>query len=315
VSDISDQHANPQASNWLRDCQNIADGIRRRALSHTVVHGGYLSQACSSAEVFGLLYGHEMNLGPSLGPAVPPRYEGWTEDKSDRVPGMVYNGGRAPDTDRFFLSPTHYALVLYCALIEAGRLDESALEQFNTDGSRLEMIGGERSPGIEVNGGSFGQAISQAAGVAWARRKQGDTGRVFVFLGDGELQEGQSWEAIMSMGVLKLDNMTVVVDVNRQQCDGLTEDVVSLEPLDEKFIAFGWNAYKVDGHDVQALSDAIAQPRNSNPTVVLAYTSAYRGIPLLEKRFPNLHYVRFKSEEERAQYKAAADAMQLSGAV
>ncbi len=300
-----------QGSNWLNESQGIADGIRRLALTHTVVHGGYLSQACSSAEIFGLLYGHQMNLGPSQGPGVPPPYRGWLEERSDRVPGMVYNGGRAPDTDRFFLSPTHYALVLYCALIEVGRLDDSALDQFNTDGSRIEMIGGERSPGVEVNGGSFGQAISQAAGVAWARRRQGDTGRVFVFLGDGELQEGQTWEAVMSMGVLNLDNVIVFVDVNRQQCDGLTDDVVPLEPLDDKFVAFGWNAVRVDGHDIKAMNQACAMPRNGKPLVILAYTLPYRGIPLLEQRYPNLHYVRFRSEEERALYREAADAMQM----
>ena len=301
--------SNERRSNWLRECQRIADAIRRRALTHTVVHGGYLSQACSSAEVFGLLYGHQMKLGPSQGPKVPPPYEDWKESGDDRVAGMVYNGGRAAETDRFFLSPTHYALVLYCALIETGRLDEGALDQFNTDGSRMEMIGGERSPGVEVNGGSFGQAISQAAGVAWARRNQGDAGRVFAFLGDGELQEGQTWEAVMSIADMKLDNMTVFVDVNRMQCDGLTETVVGMEPLDEKFRAFGWEARKVDGHDIDAMNDACAETRSGKPLVVLAYTTPYHGIPLLEKRFPNLHYVRFKSEDERAEYKEAAETM------
>lgn len=304
--------ADALGSNWLQDCQRIADGIRRRALTHTVVHGGYLSQACSSAEVFGLLYGHQMNLGPSQGPKVPPPYEGWREDKSDLVSGMVYNGGRATDTDRFFLSPTHYALVLYCALIETGRLDDTALAQFNTDGSRMEMIGGERSPGLEVNGGSFGQAISQAAGVAWARRNQGDTGHVYAFLGDGELQEGQTWEAVMSIADLKLDNMTVIVDVNRMQCDGPTDSVVSMEPLDEKFRAFGWEVKKVDGHDIAAMNAACAIPRDGKPLVVLAYTTPYQGIPLLEERHPNLHYVRFKSEDERAQYRQAAEAMEAA---
>ena len=294
------------AANWVGECQRIAAGIRRRALEHTVVHGGYLSQACSSAEIFALLYGYQMNLGPSLGPKIPPSYQGWLE----RISGMVYNGGRSPDTDRFFLSPTHYALVIYTALIESKRMDESALDQFNTDGSRVEMIGGERSPGIEVNGGSFGQAISQAAGVAWARRKRGDSGRVWVFLGDGELQEGQTWEAMLSMSYLQLDNVIVIVDVNGQQCDGRTDDILSLEPLVDKFTAFGWQAVKVNGHDIEAMSRACTTPHQRKPLAVLAYTSPYQGIPIMEERYPNLHYVRFKSEEERARYRQALNEMQ-----
>jgi len=306
----SHESSSSPGANWVGECQRIADGIRRRALSHTVVHGGYLSQACSSAEVFALLYGHEMNLGASLGPAVPPPYQGWLEARDERVSGMVYNGGQSPDTDRFFLSPTHYALVMYTALIESGRMHESALDQFNTDGSRVEMIGGERSPGIEVNGGSFGQAVSQAAGVAWARREKRDTGHVWVFLGDGELQEGQTWEAVLSMSYLRLDNVTVLVDVNGQQCDGRTDDILSLEPLADKFTAFGWSAVKVDGHDMAAMSRACATPHAGKPLVVLAYTSPYQGIPIMEERYPNLHYVRFKSEEERARYRLALQEMQ-----
>lgn len=302
----------PQSgSNWIGKCQGIADGIRRRALDHTIVHGGYLSQACSSAEIFGLLYGHAMNLGPSQGPMIPPAYWGWLEDKEARVAGMVYNGGRSSDTDRFFLSPTHYALVAYTALIEVGRMDCAALDQFNTDGSRVEMIGGERSPGHEVNGGSFGQAISQAAGVAWARRHRGDTGRVWILLGDGELQEGQTWEAVMSMSFLKLDNIKVLIDVNGQQVDGRTDDIMGLEPLVDKFAAFGCVAVKVDGHDVEAMNRACTMPHPGRPLVVLAYTSPYRGIPLLEKRYPHLHYVRFKSEHERAEFRQALEDMNV----
>ena len=291
-------------SNWIGECQRIADEIRKRTLAHSIVHGGYLSQACSSAEIFGTLYGHIMNLGPSKGPCVPPPYEGWSKIKSERVTGMIYNGGRAADTDRIFLSPTHYALVVYAALIAAGRMDASALFQFNSDGSRVEMIGGEHSPGHEVNGGSFGQAISQAAGVAWARRAQNDSGKVYVFLGDGELQEGQTWEAIMSMGFARLDNMVVVVDVNNQQVDGRVEDIMGLEPLVDKFNSFGAQAVTVsDGHDVEALSDAFNVEHFGKPLVVLAYTKPYQGIPILKERYPYLHYVRFKSEEERDRYK------------
>ncbi len=297
--------------NWQRDCQLVADGIRARALAHTIVHGGYLSQACSSAEIFALLYGHQMRLGPSSGPLLPRRHEGWKDEAGEAASGMIYNGGRAPATDRFFVSPTHYALVVYSALIEAGRLAPEALDQFNTDGSTVEMIGGERSPGHEVNGGSFGQAISQAAGVAWARRRAGDAGTVWVFLGDGELQEGQTWEAILSMASLRLGNMKVLVDVNGQQVDGRVEEIMGLEPLAQKFEAFGCAVAKVDGHDLDALRDACATPHPGRPLVVLGYTEPFRGIPLLRERHPFLHYVRFRSEAERDRYREALADMAL----
>jgi transketolase len=301
-------------ANWTTHCRRMADGIRRRALAHTIVHGGYLCQACSSAEIFALLYGHAMTLGPSDGPMVPPPYEGWRETKDARTTGMVYNGARAPGLDRFFVSPTHYALVVYAALIEAGRLDGAALDQFNTDGSRVEMIGGERSPGHEVNGGSFGQAISQAAGVAWARRHRGDAGNVWVFLGDGELQEGQTWEAILSMGFHRLDNMIVVIDVNGQQVDGRMEDVMGMEPLVDKFASFGAVAVVADGHDLDALDAACATPHEGKPLVVLAYTCPYQGIPILEERYPLLHYVRFRSEDERERYREQLARLEAGGA-
>ena len=127
-----------------------------------VKHGGYLSQACSSAEIFGLLYGDTMQLGPSEGPAIPPPFAGSpSASNPTQTSGMLYNGRRAPHLDRFVLSPTRYAMTLYATLIETGRLGEDGLEQFNVDSSSVEMIGGEHSPGHEVNGGSFGQAISQ----------------------------------------------------------------------------------------------------------------------------------------------------------
>ncbi|MCP4383982.1 MAG: transketolase [Hyphomicrobiales bacterium] len=294
----------------LDDCQKIADGIRRRVLSHTVTHGGYLSQACSSAEIFGLLYGAAMNLGPSEGPLVPPPFAGAPSAADPHhSSGMLYNGRRAADKDRFFLSPTHYALTLYATLIETGRLGRNGLNQFNADGSTVEMIGGEHSPGHETNGGSFGQTISQASGVAWARKAKGDTGKVWLFLSDGECQEGQTWEAMMSMAFHKIDNVKIAIDVNGQQVDGRTTEVMDIEPLADKFASFGARVVRVDGHDLAAMSDAFETPHADMPLVVLAYTTPYQGISLLQERYPNLHYVRFKDEAERERYRAHLESM------
>lgn len=295
---------------WIADCQIIANAIRRRVLSHTVKHGGYLSQACSAAEAFSYLYAKGMNLGPSKGPLLPPPFFGSPSIKNrEQKSGMLYNGERHPDKDRFFLSPTHYALTLYAALIESGRLGERSLDQFNVDGSTVEMIGGEHSPGHETNGGSFGQTISQAAGVAWARRKKGEKGIVWIFLSDGECQEGQTWEAIMTMSFYRLDNIKIIVDANGQQVDGRTDEVMALRDLEAKFKAFGANTKTIDGHDLKALHKAFAKPHPDKPLVVIANTEPYRGINLLKDRYPNLHYVRFKSEEERENYAKALDNM------
>lgn len=296
---------------WISECQELAAGIRRRVLSHAVTHGGYLSQACSAAETLAFLYGRGMSLGPSEGPLVPPQFSGApSSNNPEHSSGMLYNGAKSPERDRFFLSPTHYAMTLYAALIESDRLGKDGLEQFNADGSTVEMIGGEHSPGHETNGGSFGQTISQAAGVAWARRKKGDTGKVWIFLSDGECQEGQTWEAIMAMSFHGLGNVNIIVDANGQQVDGRCDEVMALGSLEDKFRAFGADSVTVDGHDLKAIDQAFARSHPDRPLVVVASTEPYRGIDLLKERYPNLHYVRFKDEEERGRYKSVLETMQ-----
>lgn len=289
---------------WQDDVREMAHVIRRRVLEHTIEHGGYLSQACSSGEILALLYGRTLKLGPSTAPMVPPPFAGAPSAVNGSQSGAAYNGPRGPALDRFVVSPTHYALAIYAALIECGRLAPEALTQFNRDGSRLEMIGGEHSPGHEVNGGSFGQAISQAAGIAVARRIKGDTGLVYVFMSDGELQEGQVWEALAGMAFHKIGNLVCIVDVNGQQVDGRMADVMGMEPIHDKIRAFGAEVARVDGHDVDALDAALGLPHPDRPLVVLADTSPYRDMNILKSRYPNLHYVRFKDEAERSRYRA-----------
>ncbi len=295
---------------WISECKKIACQIRKRVLSHAIIHGGYLSQACSSAEIFAYLYKRGLKLGPSNGPIIPPLFSGTPSTKNPKhISGMEYNGLRNPKYDRFFLSPTHYAITLYSVLIETNRLGENGLEQFNKDGSTVEMIGGEHSPGHETNGGSFGQTISQAAGVAWARLTKGDKGIVCVFLSDGECQEGQTWEAIMAMSFYKLSNLKIIVDANGQQVDGRTDNVMALRNLEAKFTSFGALSYTVNGHDLKEIDHAFKQKHTDKPLVIIANTEPYRGIDLLKKRYPNLHYIRFKNEKEREQYKKELEKM------
>jgi transketolase len=224
--------------------------------------------------------------------------------------GGLYHGPKRPDLDRFIVSPVHYALALYATLIEIGRLGEKALDQFNRDGSTVEMIGAEHSPGIEVTAGSLAQALSQAAGIATARRLRGDTGRVWVFMTDGEFQEGQTWEAFAAAAFHQLGNLGVYVDVNAQQCDGPMDRVMGIEPLGRRLRAFGAAVSEVDGHDIEALAAAGAESGGERPRVVLCRTDPCRGIEPLKARAPFLHYVRFKNEQERQAFEGALQQME-----
>ena len=153
-----------RAGAWQDRVHAVARAVRRRVLDHTLRNnGGYLSQACSAAEILATLYLQVMRLGPSEGPLVPLPFAGVPGPANPHsFTGGAYNGPQAPDLDRFIFSPVHYALVLYSVLIEVGRLGPDALQQFNRDGSTVELIGAEHSPGHEVTAGSLGQAISQA---------------------------------------------------------------------------------------------------------------------------------------------------------
>lgn len=285
----------------------MAAGIRRRVLAHVLANnGGYLSQACSSAELLAALYASVLKLAPTDGPLHPPAFEAVPGPDAPRVSGGVFHGEPGPDLDRLIVSPAHYALVVYAALIEAGRLDEAALDQFNKDGSTVEMIGAEHSPGFETTTGSLAQALSTAGGIALGRRLKKESGRTFVFMSDGEFQEGQTWEAIQALAFYGLDTVRVVVDVNRAQCDGPMDSVMTIEPLATKLKAFGASVDSVDGHDIAALINALERP-TGKPHFVLAYTDPARGVPLLNDRRPVLHYLRFTGPEERAQYQKFYD--------
>lgn len=297
---MPEYHYTHNQEKWLKTAITMAQGIRRRVLEHTLRHnGGYLSQACSSAEILITLYTRIMNLGPSKGPRLAPPFIGVPgPNNPNTFSGAEFNGPQAPHLDRFIFSPVHYALVLYATLIEIGRLAEKALKDFNRDGSTMELIGAEHSPGHEVTAGSLGQAVSQAGGIALARKLRGDTGRVWVFMSDGEFQEGQVWEAIASFAHHYLDNLGIYVDVNGQCCDGAMESVMTIEPLAKRLEAFGAAVFTVDGHDHDALALPAEKPPLHQPMVVLARTDPCRGIDLLRKRAPKLHYVRFSNQKE-----------------
>lgn len=291
---------------WQDEAKRVARGIRRRVLEFTIKYnGGYLSQACSSAEILATLYVKVMNLGPSQAPTVPRPFPGVPgPDNPNYFTGAAYNGPKAPHLDRFFLSPSHYALALYAALVETGRMAPEGLDMFNQDGSTVEMIGAEHSPGQELMTGSLGQALSQVAGIALARRIKGETGRNWVFMSDGEFWIGQTWEAMETLSFYKLDNVGIYVEANDLSADGKIDTVMSIEPLRGRLEAFGARVFEVNGHDVEALAEPAEMKPDGCPLVVIAHTDPCHGIDLLKERWPRLHYVRFRSDEERERYRA-----------
>lgn len=299
---------------WQEEVKRIADNIRLRVMEHTVKNrGGYLSQACSSAEIVASLYLKILNIGEVGEPIIPQRFPGVPgPGNTNYMTGSIYNGPMSPEYDRFILSPSQYALVIYAALIETGRMDPSGLDQFNKDGSIVEMIGAEHSPGMEVMTGSLGQGISQGAGIAMARKLKGDTGRVVLLMSDGECQSGQFWEAVQAMAFHKLDNMLIYVDVNGYQCDGKMTTVMNIEPFEKRLEAFGARVFRVDGHNIDVLVSLGTLKPDGRPTFILCDTDPCRGIDILKKRIPKLHYVRFTSEEEWNQYKQTYEQLKAS---
>lgn len=285
---------------WQQHVKQTALGIRRRVFEHTMKHhGGYLSQACSSADFLATLYLKILKLSPSIAPPVPaPFAEPPSAHNPNSFTGAGYHGAKAPDLDRFFVSPAHYALVIYAALVETGRMAEEGLAQFNQDGSSVEMIGAEHSPGMEVTTGSLAQGLSMAAGVALARKLKQETGRVWVFLSDGELQEGQTWEAMQVISHHNLNNLAMIIDVNRQQCDGAMDSVLKLGDPAAKLRAFGMQVVEVNGHDIEAIAAASEQRPQQGALIILANTNPYQGMDYLARRAPKLHYVRFQSVAE-----------------
>jgi transketolase len=196
------------------------------------------------------------------------------------------------DRDRLILSKGHTAGALYTTLAAAGFFDSSSLDTF---AGPLSALNGHpnrtKVPGVETNTGPLGHGLPVGVGMAIGARLAGSARQVYVVLGDGELQEGSNWEAAMTAGHRRLSNLTAVVDRNRLQQGARTEDTVSLEPLDAKWRAFGWDVVVVDGHDHLALYEAFVAGRGDRPTCVIADTVKGKGISFMEDRVEWHHRV------------------------
>ncbi len=226
-----------------------------------VARSGHTGGSLSAIDVLTVLYFHQMRHDPS--------HPAWEE------------------RDRFVLSKGHAAPALYACLARAGYFPADDLKTLRRLGSHLQGHPDmNKTPGVEVCTGSLGQGFSQAVGLALAQRLAGREARIYTLLGDGELQEGQIWEAAMAAAHYRLANLCAVVDWNGLQIDGEVAKVMDVSPIGPKFLAFNWQVLEVDGHDIRAIARAFdaARQTTERPTVIIARTVKGKGVPIFEHK-------------------------------
>lgn len=256
----------------ISELERMATKLRLHVVNMVAPSGqGYVQQGLGAADLFTSLYFAEVTMDP----ANPT----W------------------PDRDRIFLTTAHNTAIFYAALAEKGFFETDRLTSYVTNGSELEINSSERmGPFVEATCGSLGQGLSVAIGCALAAKRQGRASRVYVIIGDGEMQEGQVWEAAMLAGAAGLDNLCLIVDYNFVQSEGPMDLVMSLEPLMEKMASFGFACQEVDGNDIGALLTAYdtARATKGQPSFIKANTLMGKGVASLEGLM--FHQLRFPEE-------------------
>ena len=254
-------HVSDPGTRWtVRDPRELALRIRLRAVRMVAPQGfGYLGQALSSAEQV----------------------------------AAVFASAR-PGVDRLVCSPAHYIIGPFAAAAELGLIDVSGYGQ---NGSAFEAIGTERSPVVDYTCGSLGQGLSAAVGFALADRLRGSDARIFTMISDGEMEEGQVWEAALFAAHHRLDRLVVLLDANNSQVDGPVDSITTLEPIAAKWSAFGWHVQDLDGHDVDAVSAALAEAEAQPglPSVLVCRTSTVHGLDSLPPDADG-HFIRLPPE-------------------
>lgn len=247
----------------IKELENTARIIRRLILR--TVHSaqaGHPGGSLSACDITSALFFKFMNIDPSN-----PLWE---------------------DRDRFILSKGHASALLYSLLAHRGYFPEKDLLGFRDINSHLQGHPDmNKTKGVDMSTGSLGMGLSVGCGMAMAGKLSKKSYKTYVLLGDGELNEGQNWEAIMFANKYCLDNLIAIVDRNRLQVDGKTEDIMPLEPLDEKFKSFGWNVIEIDGHDMKQIVDVLedittSKPDKIKPTVIIAETIKGKGVSYME---------------------------------
>jgi len=247
--------------------------FRREILKMTTsVGSGHPSSALSAIDIITALYFHHMRHNP--------KDPGWE------------------DRDRFVLSKGHGCPALYAVLAEAGYFPKAELTTHRKLGSILQGHPDMKTPGVEFPTGSLGLGLSAGCGMALAGKLDKKDYHVYVMLGDGELDEGNVWEAAMSAAHYELDNLTAIIDRNKFQVDGPTEEIMAVDPLPDKWMAFGWNEMEIDGHDMREILESLKQAKKmkGKPTAIIAYTVKGKGVSFIEGN--NRYHGKALSKEE-----------------
>ena len=242
-------HVSAPGTQWtVPDLRELALRIRLRAVRMVAPQGfGYLGQALSSAEQV----------------------------------AAVFAAAR-PGVDRLVCSPGHYVIGPFAAAAELGLLGDEAVAGYGQNGSPVEAIGTERSPVFDYTCGSLGQGLSAALGFALSDRLRGSGARIFTMVSDGELEEGQVWEAALFAAHHRLGRLVVLLDANNSQVDGPVDSITTLEPIAAKWSAFGWHVQDLDGHDPGALTTALAAAvQEDRPSILVCRTSTMHGLDCL----------------------------------
>ncbi|MHB8125963.1 MAG: transketolase [Desulfitobacteriaceae bacterium] len=245
-----------RTSELIRTANTIRQDIIKMLLPAKSGHPG---GSLSSAEILATLYFQEMRINPA-----EPNW---------------------PERDRFVLCKGHAAPVLYAALAERGYFSKEELLSLRQTGSMLQGHPDmKKTPGVDMSTGSLGQGLSVANGMAMAGKLDGKNYRVYALLGDGEMAEGQVWEAAMAAAHYNLDNLVAILDFNGLQIDGPTDSVMSSAPLFDKWRAFGWHVLEVDGHDIEKLVAAFEEAKmiHGKPTMLIAHTVKGQGVSFME---------------------------------
>ena len=244
------------------DIKRLANAIRQDIIKMLVpAKSGHPGGSLSAADIVAALYFKVMRVKPE-----DPQW---------------------PERDRFVLSKGHAAPVLYAALAEKGYFPKDELWGLRQTGRMLQGHPDmKNTPGVDMTTGSLGQGLSAANGMALAGNLDHKDYRVYVVLGDGEMAEGQVWEAAMAAAHYKLDNLTAILDFNGLQIDGTTDSVMSSAPLPEKWKAFGWHVLEVDGHDIEGLLQSLAEAQavKGKPTILIARTVKGKGVSFMENQ-------------------------------
>jgi transketolase len=254
------------------DSIDLAREIRRLSLKMVYsARASHIGGSLSMADILAVLYSDFLNINPS-------------------DPGNT-------ERDRFLLSKGHACTGLYAVLALKGFFPVDELSKYSKDGSFLLSHSNHMVPGVEISAGSLGHALPVSCGLAIAAKRKNSVWNTYCLVSDGELDEGSNWETILYAPQMKLDNLIVIVDYNKIQSLGSVKDVIDLSPLKEKFSAFRWETFEVDGHDHKALKSVFskAKSQNEKPKVIIAHTVKGKGVSFMENKLL-WHY---KSPDEK----------------